>query len=317
MFHPQTNSPSLSPIWQLWLALFCLTVSGSFCSLHAISAPGTSESFRLEVTASDDPVGTFWWTPEMGWPRALKLRQPILLVIEAPGDQAPILTLDEQLLTRSTARLMEKVVAVRVLLREVDGGGWQWPAEADPPAPQKSSERWSRSQVRIPIEKMFGKPDGDSKIAILDLLGRKRAQLEGDKISGSALRKALKLAARECSVLSRKMTQESRLVDKATLLLQRGQTADCCRQLEEAQKLKVPAEAPPEKRRIEVLGLLEKQWREAMAKAKELERKNRLGEAASAYEKILKDFPHDPWEKEIRQEIGRVWRRIQGPGGGL
>ena len=106
-------------------------------------------------------------------------------------------------------------------------------------------------------------------------------------------------------------------IGKATLLLQRGETADCCRQLEQAQKLKVPAQAPPEKRRVEVLGLLEKQWRQAMAKAKELERSNRLGEAASAYEKILKDFPHDPWEKEIRQEIGRVWRRIQGPGGGL
>lgn len=317
MLNQKTGSMAKKQILVLWSILFGVFLSSSFYSLQACEECSDSRIRFGEIVFVDDSTDIHWTIPELAWPKALKLAQPMLLVLESSSDSGPVATLEEQLLQRSTARLMEKVVAVRVVLAEGDGGGWNWSVEDPLGDSEESAERWSRDRVRPFLEKMFGKPDGKSKIAILDLLGRKRAQLEGDKISGSALRKGLKMAAKECSILARKMAQESRIVDKATLLLQRGETANCCRQLEQAQKLKVPLEAPPEKRRIEVLGLLEKKWREAMAKAKELERKNRLGEAASAYEKILKDFPHDPWEKEIRQEIGRVWRRIQGPGGGL
>ena len=301
---------------QFLSALVWLFVSSLCWPLLAFVETESAE-VTVPAVATDEPIATTWWQPELGLARALKLSQPVLLVIESPADPAPMVALEEQLLSRSTARALEKVVAIRVLLRAARDGGWEWPPETKPTDPQQSSERWSRTRVRQLIEKTFGKPKGDTTIAILDLFGRKRAQLEGKKISGSALRKALKLASRECTVWSRKMAGQTQLVDKATLLLQRKDTAGCCRQLEQAAKLKLPVEAPPEQRRLEVLGLVEKQWRQEMAKAKELDRKNRLGEAAAAYEKILKDFPHDPWEKEVRTEIGKVWRRIQGPGGGL
>ena len=298
------------------LVLLCCGVSVGFSSLPV--AGETPKSMLLARTMADDePIEHRWVDPEEGLPRALELQQPILLLVESPRDPQPKVALEQELLNRSTARAMKKVISVRVLLRADPDGGWQWPLETTTSDEKDQSQRWSRARVRRLIEKNLGNPKGDTVIAVLDMFGRRKAQVVGKKISPSALRKALKLATRECVVLSRKMDVADRLVDKATLLLQRDNTADCCRQLEEAQKLDLPIEAPPEQRRIEVLGLLEKRWREAMARAKQLERKNRLGEAASAYEKILKDYPHDPWEKEIRTEIGRVWRRIQGPGGGL
>jgi len=100
-------------------------------------------------------------------------------------------------------------------------------------------------------------------------------------------------------------------------VLGKDDTASCCRLLSQVAELALPAASPPAQRRLEVLGIVEKRWREAMAKAKQLEQKKRLGEAASALEKVLRDYPHAPWEKQTRTEIGRVWRRIQGPGGGL
>ena len=300
----------------LLLVLFCCRESCGFCA-ESIFPQARTSATSTRFALDDEPLQQRWFDPELGIPRALELRQPILMVVEFSSDPQPVLDLEQELLNRSTARAMGKVVKVRVKLTAQVDGGWQWPPETTPAVENDQVKRWSRIRAQRHIEKTLGKPRGATVIAVLDLFGRKRAQVVGKKISASALRKALKLAARECNLLSKKMDVEVRLVDKATLLLQRDDTAGCCRQLEEAQKLELPVEAPPEQRRIEVLGLLEKQWREAMARAKQFERKNRLGEAASAYEKILKDFPHDPWEKQIRAEIGRIWGRIRGPGGGL
>ena len=300
----------------LLLVLCCCLESSGFCA-ELICPQARTSATLTRIALDDEPLQQRWFDPELGMPRALELRQPILMVVESPSDPQPVLDLEQELLNRSTARAMDKVVRVRIKLTAHVDGSWQWPPKTTPAVDQDQVKRWSRVRAQRYIEKTLGKPKGATVIAVLDLFGRKRAQVVGKKISAGALRKALKLASRECSILSKKMDVEGRLVDKATLLLQRDDTAGCCRQLEAAQKLELPVEAPPEQRRIEVLGLLEKRWREAMARAKEFERKNRLGEAASAYEKILKDFPHDPWEKEIRAEIGRVWGRIRGPGGGL
>ncbi|MGE4619884.1 MAG: hypothetical protein AAEJ04_08780 [Planctomycetota bacterium] len=307
-----------SAIFLGWLMLLCLdTVCGSYPTTiigQASTAP------LLANRVDDDPVGHSWLSPEEGLARALEMRQPVLLVLKSPADIEPFAALEEELLQRSTARVMEKVVAIRVLLEETPAGIWQWQPREIQDSDQSPSDRpssWTRARVLQLVEKQLGKPKGHTTIAILDLFGRKKAQLDGKKISGSALRKGLKLATRECQLLAKKMIEVARRVDKATLLLQKEDTAGCCRQLQEAAQLKLPLEAPCEKRRQEVLGIVEKQWREAMAQAKELERKNQLGEAAALYEKILKDFPHDPWEKEVREAIGKVWRRIQGPGGGI
>lgn len=118
-------------------------------------------------------------------------------------------------------------------------------------------------------------------------------------------------------MLSRKSAAATKLLDRATLVLGKEDTASCCRLLTEVTGLELPPEAPPEQRRVELLKMVEKLWQKAMDQAKELERKNRLGEAASALEMVLKKFPHEAWEKQTRAEIGRVWKRIQGPGGGI
>ena len=77
-----------------------------------------------------------------------------------------------------------------------------------------------------------------------------------------------------------------------------------------------PPNEPLLDRRAQLMEILEKRWKEARAEARDLELSNKLAEAAAKLEVILKEYPHPEWEKQIREDIGRVWRRIQGPGGG-
>jgi len=285
------------------------------------------------ASASEDPLP--WVSPQLGLARALQQRQPVLVLLESPGDPDPARHLEEQLQSSSIARSIRDVVLIRVVWKRGSKGEWLWPEgtdredgdredddredddREDAVDSQDAVKPWSRERVRKHVEMSLGKPSERTVIGILDLFARQRARHPGKKISASALKKGLRAASQECRVLSRKWDAATKILDAATLLLSREETAPCCRQLGEVEKLKLPAEAPPSKRRGDLLALLEKRWRERMTAARDMEKKNRLGEAASAYEKILKDFPHPPWEKEIRAEIGRVWKRIQGPGGGL
>ncbi|MEE2855825.1 MAG: hypothetical protein VX949_00365 [Planctomycetota bacterium] len=278
------------------------------------SAPLSSAPLAADVVA-----GSRWLDPEVGLPRALQKRQPILVLLESPADADPALHLDQLIQTPSIARLLEKVVLVRVVWKPDAGGGWGWPAEPklDDASPDDDSHRWSRQKVQQLLSTSLGTPSSTTVVGILDQFGRQRAKHAGKKLSTSALKKVLRNASRESIVLSRKWDAATKLLDRATLVLGKDDTASCCRLLSQVAELALPSASPPAQRRLEVLGIVEKRWREAMAKAKQLEQKNRLGEAASALEKILKDYPHAPWEKQTRTEIGRVWRRIQGPGGGL
>ncbi len=271
------------------------------------------------LVSADVVASSRWLDPEVGLPRALQQRQPILVLLESPADADPALHLDQLIQTPSIARLLEKVVLVRVVWKPDGGGGWAWPVEpnADDAEAADDLPRWSRQKVQQLLRTSLGSPSKTTVVGVLDQFGRQRAKHEGKKLSSSALKKVLRNASRESVVLSRKWDAATKLLDRATLVLGKEDTASCCRLLSQVAELALPSESPPAQRRLEVLGIVEKRWREEMAKAKLLENKNRLGEAASALEKILKDYPHAPWEKQTRTEIGRVWRRIQGPGGGL
>ena len=269
--------------------------------------------------AADVVGGTSWLDPEVGLPRALQKRQPILVLLESPADADPALHLDQMIKSPSIARLLEKVVLVRVVWKSDADGGWDWPAEANPDDAEAADDphRWSRQRVQQLLSTSLGTPSATTVVGVLDQFGRQRAKHEGKKLTASALKRVLRNASRESVVLSRKWDAATKLLDRATLVLGKDDTASCCRLLSQVAELALPAASPPAQRRLELLGIVEKRWREAMAKAKQLEQKKRLGEAASALEKVLRDYPHAPWEKQTRTEIGRVWRRIQGPGGGL
>ena len=267
--------------------------------------------------ASDAPEERPWLAPEQGLPDALKRRQPILVLLESPSAADPARHLEQQLQNSSTARLLKDVVLIRVVW-VVDGSGdVQWPAESTSAAGQDAETHWPRRRAQKAIETALGPPSEKTVVAILDLFGRQRARVEGKNISSSTLKKVLRQATKETRILSRKWDAATQLLDRATLVLGKEDTASCCRLLTEVSGLELPPEAPADQRRVALLKMVEKRWQKAMDQAKELERKNRLGESASALESVLKKFPHPAWEKQTRAEIGRVWKRIQGPGGGI
>ena len=267
--------------------------------------------------ASDTPDALPWLSPEQGLPRALQLRQPQLVLLESPTDAGPARHLEQQLGNSSTARLLKDVVLIRIVWVVDSSGDMQWPVPEDSVSAKDRQDHWSRKRARKVIESALGPPVPETVVAVLDLFGRQRARLQGKNISSSTLKKVLRQASQESRMLARKSAAATKLLDRATLVLGKEDTASCCRLLTEVTGLKLPPEAPPEQRRVELLEMVEKRWQKAMDQAKELERKNRLGEAASALEMVLKKFPHEAWEKQTRAEIGRVWKRIQGPGGGI
>ena len=269
------------------------------------------------LAAGDAPEELPWLSPEQGLPRALKLRQPLLVLLESPANAGPARHLEQQLGNSSAARLLKDVVLIRIEWVVDSSGDVQWPVPVDSASAKDGQEHWSRKRARKVIESALGPPSRETVVAVLDLFGRKRARLEGKNISSSTLKKVLRQASQESRMLSRKSAAATKLLDRATLVLGKEDTASCCRLLTEVTGLELPPEAPPEQRRVELLKMVEKLWQKAMDQAKELERKNRLGEAASALEMVLKKFPHEAWEKQTRAEIGRVWKRIQGPGGGI
>ena len=141
----------------------------------------------------------------------------------------------------------------------------------------------------------------------------KRQLLQSGKLRSSNLRKAIRASIKLATTYERTRKITLLQVDKAQGFVQDSKHPQELQILTEEKFFKFPAVEPLLNRRDQLLEILHERWKEARFKAREMERSNQLAEAAAELEKILKEFPHPDWEKQIREDIGRGWRRIQGP----
>lgn len=265
--------------------------------------------FLAVPLAAVSPVGE-WQDPEIGLPRAAEKGSPVLLLLVAPSDDEFEREALELLGHRSLAKALAGLEAVRLRFVRSDDGKIKWPPEVDG---EKKDQRWDRARVRDHLERGLGILGEGSLLCLLDSYGQPLVRYDRRLPGRSKLRKGLTSAVKVCNLqasLARKVAVE---LAKVGVAIERKKYADACRLMLSLEEIALPRVAPVLTERDRLRDKLEKKFRLRLAAAEKLEKGNKLGEAAADYEKVLREFPIPGWQREVRERIGRVWRKIQGP----
>ena len=283
---------SFSFLLVIFLSVFFFTAT----DLHAVSDEGELK----------------WNRPGQALDQALGKLFPVIVVLALDSDEEITNKLAEVLGESSVKKSLDEVVLLRDEWVKTEKG-WQWkvlPPDLD------SDQRKSETASRQLLERLIVASGGKSVVAVFDPYLQKGTVLKASKLRASNLRKAIRATTKICEGFRRSRGLAEKLLDKAQMQVQDMQNAAALRTLAGLERFKFPANEPLLSRRTKLMELLEERWKKARFEAREMERSNRLAAAAARLEEILKEFPYPDWEKEIREDIGRVWRRIQGPGGG-
>ena len=252
-----------------------------------------------------------WQEPGTGLAEASVERSAVLLMVIAPGDPDYERSVLQLLDSRSLEKAARGVGRVRLELRRGGDGRIVWPSpKSDEPT---EVPPWDTARVREHLERGLGLLGEGSFIAILDNYGRPLVRYD-DKLPGSSkLRKALTGARQGCAKMAKLAEWASVNLAKAGVAIEREMYADACRIILSIDELVLPRVAPEVAERDRLRDKLEKKFRKKLAAVEKLEMANKLGEAASGYEKMLQEFPIPRWQKTVRERVGRVWRKILGP----
>ena len=298
----------------IWVGVFVFSPLG--VHVNAADGPCLLDSRNSAEESSDKDeileMGMKWETPSKAIEKSIRDLKPLLIVIQCEGDIETGSKLEAVLEDRAVQSLVSDVILLRADWVK-SGDGWIWK-----PFPEDWSE--SRKSVedseRKNLSKIFGKPKGKTVVALFDPYLNKGTPFKGSQLKASKVRKVLRATLKVCQVYSRSRKAGEQLLDQSQLLVQDQKNKDAIRLMTQLDSLKFPEREPLLERRRKLHEILEIRWKNRRSDAREMELNQKLAAAASSYEEILKEFPHPPWEKEIREDIGRVWRRIQGPGGG-
>ncbi len=283
---------SVSLLSAIFLSVFLFTAT----DLHAVSDEG-------EVK---------WSRPGQALDQSLENLFPVIVVLALESDEETADKVAKVLEESSVKKLLSDVVLLRDRWIKTEKG-WQW---TKLPSNLDSGQRKSETASRQLLERLIVASGGKSVVAIFDPYLQKGTMLTPSKLRASNVRKAIRATTKICDGFRRSRELAGKLLDKAQMQVQDMQNASALRTLAGLERFRFPDNEPLLKRRAKLLELLEERWKKARFEAREMERSNRLAAAAARLEEILKEFPYPEWEKEIREDIGRVWRRIQGPGGG-
>lgn len=283
---------SLTFLSAIFLSLFFISVT----DLHAVSDEGELK----------------WDRPGQALDQSLEKLFPVIVLLALESDEEITGKLANVLEDSSVKKSLSEVVLLRDKWIKTDKG-WQW---AKLPSNLDSGQRKSETASRKLLERLIGASGGKSVVAIFDPYLQKGTVLTPSKLRASNVRKAIRATTKICDGFRRSRELAGKLLDKAQMQVQDVQNAPALRTLAGLERFRFPENEPLLKRRVKLMEILEERWKKARFEAREMERSNRLAAAAARLEEILKEFPYPDWEKEIREDIGRVWRRIQGPGGG-
>ena len=281
-------------IWLLILLAWC-------------GVPGVNP---LTADEKDKPVA--WETPGVALEKSIPALKPVLVYLKTESDSET----DQKILGTLEDSGLKKMLPEILLLQDQwsrSGNDWRWKPLSGELA-SKARER--EISARKLLEKLITASGGKSVVAVFDPYLHQGTVLTLAKLRASNLRKAIRASTKICDGFRRSRGLAEKLLDKAQLQVQDSRNAEALRTLAGMKRFRFPAGEPLLSRQSKLMEVLEERWKKARFEAREMERANRLAAAASRLEEILKEFPHPEWEKEIREDIGRVWRRIQGPGGG-
>ena len=283
-------------------------------SLKFLSAIFLSVFFltATDLYAVSDEGEVKWNRPGQALDQSLEKLFPVIVLLALESDEETTDKLANVLEDSSVKKLLSEVVLLRDKWIKTDKG-WQW---TKLPANLDSGQRKSETASRQLLERLIGASGGKSVVAIFDPYLQKGTVLTPSKLRASNIRKAIRATTKFCDGFRRSRELAGKLLDKAQMQVQDMQNASALRTLAGLERFRFPDNEPLLKRRSKLMELLEERWKKARFEAREMERSNRLAAAAARLEEILKEFPYPEWEKEIREDIGRVWRSIQGPGGG-
>ena len=282
----------LSFLSAIFLSVFFISVT----DLHAVSDEGELK----------------WNRPGQALDQSLDKLFPVIVLLALESDEETTDKLANVLEDSSVKKLLSEVVLLREKWIKTEKG-WQW---SKLPSNLDSGQRKSETTSRQLLERLIGASGGKSVVAIFDPYLQKGTVLTPSKLRASNVRKAIRATTKICDGFRRSRELAGKLLDKAQMQVQDVQNAPALRTLAGLERFRFPENEPLLNRRVKLMEILEERWKKARFEAREMERSNRLAAAAARLEEILKEFPYPDWEKEIREDIGRVWRRIQGPGGG-
>ena len=265
-----------------------------------------------DLHAVSDEGEVKWSRPGQALDQSLENLFPVIVVLALESDEETADKVAKVLEESSVKKLLSDVVLLRDRWIKTEKG-WQW---TKLPSNLDSGQRKSEIASRQMLERLIVASGGKSVVAIFDPYLQKGTMLTPSKLRASNVRKAIRATTKICDGFRRSRELAGKLLDKAQMQVQDMQNASALRTLAGLERFRFPDNEPLLKRRAKLLELLEERWKKARFEAREMERSNRLAAAAARFEEILKEFPYPEWEKEIREDIGRVWRRIQGPGGG-
>lgn len=291
-----------SPVTRIPLTLFtqilllCLVVTGSVSRAQEPSDTMSPEYLSAGVALE----------------KALQKLQPIFLVLELDSDEGTRARLKKVLDDSAVQKSLKEAICLKDFWSR-ENGEWRW---RDLSADYNEKQRKSESSARKVLEKLLRSSSEKSVVAIFDPYLNKGTLFSNSKLRASNLRKAIRTSQKVSEGYRRSRLLGEKILDRAQGFVQDERNADSLRTLVKLDELKFPPTEPLLDRRVRLMEILEKRWKEARAEARDLELSNKLAAAASKLEVILKEYPHPEWEKQIRDDIGRVWRRIQGPGGG-
>jgi len=255
-------------------------------------------------TAEDE-----WLTSGGALDRALSQMKPLFIVLELDSDEDTNQRIKEILSDSGAKKSLSQTIWLKDRWEKI-GDRWSWKSSSDD---MTDKQRSVEQSARKRLEKLLHASGGKTVVAIFDPYLENGTLLQAGKLRSANLRKAIRASVKLSSAYQRSRTVTRKQLDKAQGFVQDSKHPEALRLLTQSALFKFPPIEPLLKRRDQLLEILHGRWKEARAEARELEHSNKLGEAAAKLETILKEYPHPEWDKQIREDVGRVWRRIQGP----
>ncbi len=265
--------------------------------------------------SADPPLLIPMSSAERGLARAELERKPIFLLVLPPDEgsekgraEAFKSELNQRVGGSTRKRLEKDYVSIEVAYR-AEGG---WP-KAEPAGPEEDPVPWDSERARALLEKRLGAIGQTPVVALLDFSGRVFARFDDETPSGSKLRKLIRDARGANAEFKKVYERAEKLVEVFGIALKKKKYPEACRAYLEAVKLDIPLDCQPAVDRAKRFDELEEVFEKRITKVEELEKKELLGEAVGAYEKILASFPIPQWQDRLRARIGILWRKIYGP----
>ena len=292
-YYPITRIPSSLFSWVLCLSLVLTGI----------------ESRAQEPEESMSPE---WLSAGVALEKAVQKLQPVFVVLELDSDEETRVRLQKVLSDSAVEKSLKDLICLKESWSR-ENGEWRW---RDHSAGLDGNQRNKENSARKVLEKLLRSSSGKSVVAVFDPYLNKGTLFSYSKLRASNFRKAIRTSLKLSEGYRRARVLGEKLLDRAQGFVQDARHPDSLRTLAKMDEFRFPPNEPLLDRRAQLMEILEKRWKEARAEARDLELSNKLAEAAAKLEVILKEYPHPEWEKQIREDIGRVWRRIQGPGGG-